>query len=59
MNSELLMEAELPEEKIQQALAFHKILGATAQAGFKAALTNCGCHICTEILQRIEHDDLR
>jgi hypothetical protein len=53
------MEAELPEERIEQALAFYKVLGVTAQAGFKTALANCRCHVCIEILQRIECDDLR
>jgi hypothetical protein len=53
------MEAELPEEKIQLALAFYNLLGSVAQAGFKSALTNCKCHVCTEIIQRIECGDLR
>ncbi len=53
------MEAELPEERIEQALAFYKVLGVSAQAGFKTALANCRCHICMEILQRIEHGHLR
>jgi hypothetical protein len=53
------MEAELPEEKIAQAVAFYKLLGVTAKAGFKSALANCRCHICDEILSRVNHEDLR
>jgi late competence protein required for DNA uptake (superfamily II DNA/RNA helicase) len=48
------MQAELPEEAIEQALAFYKVLGVAAQSGFKTALANCRCHVCLEILRRIE-----
>ncbi len=54
-----LMEAELPEERINQALTFFNVLGNVAKIGFKAALSSCGCHVCREILGRIELDELR
>jgi|GEM_PF-2334184 hypothetical protein len=53
------MEAELPEDRIEQAVRFYNVLSNTAKAGFKAALSRCGCHICMEILSRIEYGKLR
>ena len=53
------MEAELPEEKIEEALNLYAMLGSTAKIGFEAALARCHCHMCIEILQRINCGDLR
>jgi hypothetical protein len=50
------MEAELPEERIDQAVVFFNTLGVAAKAGFKTALASCGCHVCREILGRIENE---
>jgi len=54
-----MMEAELPEEKIEQSLVFFNTLGDVAKAGFRCALASCGCHICQEVLWRIRDGDLR
>jgi hypothetical protein len=53
------MEAELPEERIEQALSFYNLLGIVAKAGFRSALANCRCHVCMEILGRIESGPFR
>jgi hypothetical protein len=52
----VLMEAELPEERIDQAVIFFNTLGVAAQVGFERALASCGCHVCREILGRIENE---
>ncbi len=50
-------EGELSQGKILQALAFYTILGHNARAGFKAALSNCGCPLCLEIIRRIQENE--
>ena len=54
-----LMEAEFPEEKIDRSLAFYEMLGDVAKVGYKLALWGCGCHICRDLIERIEMGDLR
>jgi hypothetical protein len=53
------MEAELPGEKVEAAIQFYKMLGDTAKVGFRIALTRCDCHICNEILRRIQYGNMR
>ncbi len=53
------MQAELPEERIEEALIFYNALGKVAKVGFEMALATCGCHVCKEILGRIGHGELR
>jgi hypothetical protein len=53
------MEIEFPDERVDQALIIYDSLGNVAKIGFKSAMTNCGCHICQEILGRIKFGDLR
>jgi hypothetical protein len=50
-------ETQLSQGKILQALAFYTILGHNARAGFNAALSNCGCRLCLEIIRRIQEKE--